>query len=327
MERFTRRGILALSGGAGLTLAAPRMVRSAAAYPEKNITFIIPYGPGGGFDSFVRVIAPAMEKYLPHPVNVVPLNIATGGGGRAMIQLTRAPPDGYMLAAFSIPGALILQEQQGARDFDLTQFTWLGSLGPGETYALGVATNSPIQSIADLRALSRTRPVKFTCTGPDGTSYMATVISAYLLQIDASYITGYGGSNEYIIAAIRGDGDATVAALSTLKQFQGERGIRILATFEEHGTVAGALDATTLGQPELSQITLERMVAAPPNLPADIATILTQVLDAAVRDPEVVAWAARASIPWMPHPPGQSDAIFRASAAFFEKWKTQLTGA
>ncbi|MCZ6448423.1 MAG: tripartite tricarboxylate transporter substrate binding protein, partial [Alphaproteobacteria bacterium] len=55
---------LALAGTAG------------AAFPEKNITFIIPYGPGGGFDTYVRKISPVMQKYLGGKINVVPKNVA-----------------------------------------------------------------------------------------------------------------------------------------------------------------------------------------------------------------------------------------------------------
>src|SRR5271156_6054774 len=52
----------------------------AAGFPERDITFIIPNQVGGGFDAYVRAIAPAMEKYLPNKVNIVPLNIPAGRG-------------------------------------------------------------------------------------------------------------------------------------------------------------------------------------------------------------------------------------------------------
>src|SRR5690606_37980511 len=129
-----------------------------------------------------------------------------GSGGKALIDMQRERPDGYTIGVFPIPGALILQEQLRGR-FNLHEFSWLGSIGPGDTYALGVASTSDIHSVDDLRALSRQRQVSFSATGPDGTSYMATVIAADLLNIDAKYITGYAGSADYIVAAIRGDGD------------------------------------------------------------------------------------------------------------------------
>ena len=326
MTIITRRELLKASGTAGLALAMAGNARAASAYPERNISFVVPYGPGGGFDTFVRVISPVMERYLPNPVNIIPMNVPTGGGGKALIDMQRTRPDGYTIGVFPIPGALIMQEQQNGR-FNLHEFSWLGSIGPGDTYAIGVATTSNIHSVEDLRALSRERQVSFTATGPDGTSYMATVIACNLLEIDSKYITGYAGSADYIVGTIRGDGDAVVAANSSLRRYQGEGGIRIIATFERESTLPGVPDAIALGQPELAQTIIERMVAGPPGLPQDIRQTLTDALDDAVRDPEVAAWAESVDVPWTPNPRGSADRTFAELAAFFEKWKGVLTDA
>jgi tripartite-type tricarboxylate transporter receptor subunit TctC len=147
------------------------------------------------------------------------------------------------------------------------------------------------------------------------------VIGAQLLGIRTRFITGYAGSNDYIVATMRGDGDAVVAAVSSLKPFHDSGQMRIVASFEAESTIPGAPGARELGKPELAQITIDRMVAAPPGLPPEIEIVLTGAIDKAVRDPQVVAWAASQRIPWTPHPPGSADTIFREQAAFFEKWK------
>ncbi len=41
----------------------------SAQYPEDDITVIIPYSAGGGFDSYVRGVLPAIQKYLPNSIN------------------------------------------------------------------------------------------------------------------------------------------------------------------------------------------------------------------------------------------------------------------
>ena len=329
MPILTRRKFVALSGAAGLTMTAPgcRQQNAEAGYPRRDIEFIVPYGPGGGFDTFARVVSPVMERYLPNHVNIVPLNVPTGGGGKALIDVYRGRPDGYTIGAVNIPGALILQERQNARLFDVYEFSWLGSIGPGDTYAIGVAADSPIRSVEDLQALSEEREVSFTCTGPEGTSYMATVIACHLLNIRGKYIIGYAGSADYIVAAMRGDSDAMIAVNSSLRHYLGDGGVRIIATFERNSTLPGVPDASDLGQPELSQMTIERMVAGPPDLPEDIRQTLTDALDNSVRDPEVVEWAASVGLPWEPNPPGEADRIFREQAAFFDKWKNVLTDA
>src|SRR5580765_1338696 len=66
MSNVTRRELVVSAGLAAPAFFAPRLASAASAdFPARNIQFIIPYAPGGGFDVYVRVIAPVMEKYLP----------------------------------------------------------------------------------------------------------------------------------------------------------------------------------------------------------------------------------------------------------------------
>src|SRR5580692_8964220 len=123
MQTFTRRALIIGAGIAAPTLALPRLARAAAAFPNKNIQFVIPYAPGGGFDVYVRVIAPVMEKYLPNKVTIVPINVAAGAGSRGVTQLYRSKPDGYTVGILNIPGMFILQQQQGAGAYDLSKFS------------------------------------------------------------------------------------------------------------------------------------------------------------------------------------------------------------
>src|ERR1700683_5006734 len=145
--RMTRRSFVLTTGAARSMLAAD------ADFPGRNIDFIIPKAPGGGFDNLVRVIAPALEKYLSHKVNVVHDHIHAGGGGKGMWQLYRAKPDGYTIGAVDIPGSFILQERQGGGGFDLNKITWLCSMGRPEYFCLGVGANSPLKTFDHLKAL------------------------------------------------------------------------------------------------------------------------------------------------------------------------------
>ncbi len=76
-------GVSLLGIAAAIVLPSPTF---AAGFPERDITFVIPNQVGGGFDAYVRAIAPAMEKYLPNKVNVVPLNVPAGGGAKGVSQ-------------------------------------------------------------------------------------------------------------------------------------------------------------------------------------------------------------------------------------------------
>src|ERR1700722_6445030 len=293
----------------------------AAGFPERDITFIIPNQVGGGFDAYVRAIAPAMEKYLPNKVNIVPLNIPAGGGAKGVNQLYRARPDGYTIGILNIPGLFVLQERGGG--YDLNRFTWLAGLGK-DAYGLAVAFNSPIKSVADLQQLSKTRPVKFTTTGPDGTAYGVTMIATELLGIKLQLITGYKGSSEYVAAAVRGDGDAVITNLPILERFEQGQSLRLIASFTTDGTRSDVPNATALGQPQLADIMVERMVAAPPNLPPDIKKILVEALDKAVKDPAVVAIFEKNGMGLSLQSPDEVAADVRSQANFFDKWRKYL---
>ncbi|MEY4879120.1 MAG: hypothetical protein RJB62_589 [Pseudomonadota bacterium] len=326
MNRLSRRDFVALSGAAGLTLAASGCSRGVQGegFPQQDITFIIPNNPGGNFDTFVRAIVPAMERNLPNQVNIIPLNVAAGGGGKGLADLYRSQPDGYTIGAVNIPGAFTLQETMGGNAFELREMTWLTTLAQGETYAIAVRPDSPLHTVDDLRALSQQRPVKFASTGPEGTSYSAILVSSQIMGVTPQIITGYSGSADYIVATMRGDSDCCLATVSTLRSFIEGGTIRVIATFEPQSTIPGIPDATSLGLPELSQITVERMVAAPPGLPDDIKAILNNAIAAAVADPEVVEWARNAGHHWLPQPAGNGEAVMTVQSAFFDKWKSLL---
>ena len=322
MVKLRRRDLLLSAAAAGSALLARNAL---AAFPEKDISFIIPDSAGGGFDNYVRALAPAMERALPSKVNVVPTNVPGAGGARAASELYRARPDGSTIGIFNVPG-IYVQRQRGAAGFDLEKFSWLGRVGQ-DHYALAVGEASPIKSIADLQALAKTRPIKFTSTGPAGTAYSATLIATNLLGLKAQLITGYKGSSDYVVGAIRGDGDAVITALPVLRRLAAGNTLRILATFEEKSSVPGAADAAALGQPELAQITLERLVAGPPGLPADIRATLGTALSAAMKDPEVVAWAKTADTDLTPAAPDQAAQILRDQEKFIQKWDKFLKGS
>lgn len=317
----SRRAALSLSVGALL----PPGLAAAANYPTKDIRFIIPYGAGGGFDLEVRRIAPFMQANLPGKVQVVPDNIATGGGVLGISQLYRAKPDGTTIAVMNIPGLFVLQ-RSGTAAFDLEKFSYIGSLSR-DLYGIGVAEGSPIKTVADLQALSAKRPLKFTSTGREGTAFSAAVISNHLLGIRATYISGYKGANDYVVAAIRGDGDAVVSTLPLLKQMQAGGLLRIIATFETSSSVPGAADATNLGQKDLSSLVLERIVAAPPKLPADIQEILSVALAKALHTPESAEAAAKQGSMLSVLSPDETAALIGRQAKFYDTWKTLLDAA
>ena len=325
MTELSRRNFVALSALGGMSLAlSDRAFGAAATYPEKDISFIIPYAPGGGYDTLVRRIAPVMQKYLPRKVNIVPLNMSASGGGKALNTIYRARPDGYTIGLFGVPGLFLLQQQQGGAGIDPNKFVWLGQLGPSEHYGIGVKASSPLNSVADMKTKGAKQPVSFASTGPDGTGYMTTIIATKVLGINYTLITGYRGSNDYLGAMIRGDADAVIAPIPILRPYVQQKLVKIIASFEPKSTVPGVPDAAGLGKPELAKVVIDRLVAAPPGTKPEIKTVLQSALEKAVRDPEVAAWAKSVGTDWDIPPAGQAETVLHEQAALFDTWKKYL---
>lgn len=323
MTLLSRRALLASACVGTPMLLAGRSAR-AAAYPARDIQVIVPNAPGGSSDTYVRFIAPVLERYLPGNANIVPINVAGGGGAKGVVELYRARPDGYTLAIFNIPGAFILQQQQHSRAYDLAKISWIGLIAEGEHYVIAAGKNSPLKTFDDLKALSRKRPVKFSVTGPEGTGYAATKIGTRLLGIRTQLISGYKGAVDYVVAAIRGDVDAVVVGRPTAMRFVRGGTLRVLASFERKSSIPGVPDATTLGQPDLAQITIERPLGGPPGLPAAVQTTLSTALAKAEADPMVKQWAMKNDLTMMAKTPAEVTAMVARQKEFFDRWKDYL---
>ena len=260
-----------------------------ADFPERDIEIIVPFSPGGGFDTFVRALAPAIQNNLPNEVNVVIQNVPGAGGRRGSTQVYRSKPDGYTIGAFNMPGMLIEQLRAGDQDvgYDVDDVTWLATIGV-ENYALIVKADFEIATVEDLKALGR--PVSFAATGPSSTAYTATDLSTQLLGIEANIITGYEGASENILAVIRGDADAAVANHSLMEGYLETGDIKIVADYAADSTYDGAQDAGDLGIAELAEINLTRLIAGPPGLPEDIREVLETAIEKAIVDPQFQGW-------------------------------------
>jgi tripartite-type tricarboxylate transporter receptor subunit TctC len=317
-----------LAGHAVAALAAAILwtagTDAAAQFPERDITFIVPDPPGGGFDTYVRVIAPFLERALSQKVNVIPTNIAGAAGTKGATAIFRAKPDGYTIGIFNMPGILVQQMLGHASGFDLYKISWIASFG-SDPYMLSVPARSPYRSIAALKAIGR--PVKITTTGPGSTSYVAMHIAASLLGLAIEPLTGYRGSYDYVLGAIRGDGDATVTALPVLRKYLSAGDIRLLVAFEQHASAPAADDASSLGIPELAAIKVERLIGGPPGMPAEIVKLLSDALTKAMRDPETARQAAAADIAFVPQDAGAAREILYNQAKFLDRFRSLLGAA
>lgn len=256
-------------------------------YPQDDITIVIPYNPGGGFDTFVRALARSLENQLPEGINVIAKNSPGAGGRRGANDVYRARPDGYTIGAFNLPGVLVPELQKLPIGYKLSEVSWLVTIG-SDPYAYSVRGDSQLASIDDVKALGRS--ILYGATGPGSTAYIATNIFNEVLGIPYEVVTGYTGSSSYVLGLIRGDFDAALIPLSTARSYIESGDIRALAIIGAKSDDPQVADAYTLGEPQLGDIKVVRMIGGPPGLPDDIKAMLEKALLAAMQDSEFKEW-------------------------------------
>ncbi|MGB3406253.1 MAG: tripartite tricarboxylate transporter substrate binding protein [Jannaschia sp.] len=291
-----------------------------ADYPtEDNITFVIPYSPGGGFDTIVRQMAPAMEAAMG--TTVVPENVEGAGGARGGQSVRRADPDGYTIGIYNIPGLTVNEALGIDQGFKLNEVTWIANLAV-ETYALAVRKDSPINSVEDLCGLDR--PAKLSDTGATSTASVTTRITFGILGCEIVDVTGYAGSNDSMIAVISGEVDATIKPITSLAKYMGDGGsddLKLILTLTLDEAVPGVPSATDIGQPELAKFTLNRVIGGPPGMSPDVVAALEAGLKAASEDPAVVEWANSTGVELEFLGAADTKALMEDLSSFYEQYK------
>jgi len=282
---------------AAVILIGAVLPATAASYPERNITFLVPFKTGGGYDATVRTVAKVLGKYLPNEVDVRPLNLPGGGGRKAYTKLYNAKPDGYTIAAFAYPGGAMPQIVGETVGYDFEKLTWLARLSQS-AYMVALNKESKIGSLADLRG--RELPVKIASSGLGSTSFAVTAIFAKAVGFKMARVTGYEGSREYTLGVLRGDAEMVIGTVEGLSRFVESGDLKPLITFEAKPTIPGLLTVREAGFPELEGMGAQRLVAAPPTLPDDIRQILSDAIQKAISDPDSQAWAEKANRPFDP---------------------------
>ena len=139
------------------TLIAAGMVAASATaafadYPDKPITFIVPYGVGGGADTGVRIAEPFLEKCLGGEIVVT--NKPGAGGAIGMTELAAAAPDGYTLGSLPV-GAIATENPR----FKFDSLDYLSNLVASRV-AVSARKGGNYKTIQELLEAAKTNPVQ-----------------------------------------------------------------------------------------------------------------------------------------------------------------------
>jgi tripartite-type tricarboxylate transporter receptor subunit TctC len=118
---------------------------ASAAYPEKQITFIVAYAPGGGSDIVARLLMPYVERQLGEGTRIVVQNRTGAGGAIGFAEIATAAPDGYTIGMINTPNVLTIPIERKST-FTWQSFDLIGNVvdDPGN---FSVHRDTPIASI------------------------------------------------------------------------------------------------------------------------------------------------------------------------------------
>ncbi len=274
---------------------------SAAEFPKHDITFIVPYSPGGGSDAQARRLQPGLKKALGVNIRIV---YKTGGGGAVgFLALHSAKPDGYTIANVVVPNIILTAKGKDV-GYKTEGFSYIAmtETAPG---ALVVSKNSKFKTLKDFVAYAKANPGKLTVagTGIAGKAAVAEIVHA--LGIKVTYVPVSKGVGQ-ILPYLEGNhvDAAEFASAHAVKHADVIRALGIagsvpspsmpnVPTFESLG-YKGFVASTTWG------------IMAPPGTPAPIVEALNAAVEKAVSDPGVQAAIKKGGLTPMKQTPAEA---------------------
>jgi tripartite-type tricarboxylate transporter receptor subunit TctC len=189
---FTRRSVAAAIAG----LAASTLTRNAGAqgYPDRPITIVVPFAPGGSTDILARVVANHLRNALGQPVVIENRTGASGNIGTAAVA--RAAPDGYTLvfntmSVHTMNHALFAQMPfDGVKDFSPV------ALLAYVTNTMVIHPSVPANTVAEFIAYAKANPGKITyaSAGMGSTNHLCAALFEKMAGVEMVHVPYRGGA-------------------------------------------------------------------------------------------------------------------------------------
>ena len=291
-------------------------------WPAKNISIIVPFKPGGGFDLQARLLAPFLERYLPNRVNVVIENVDGASGKMGAVRLARSTPDGYTIGIIGVESVAFMRAM-GQLAEDPEQWSWLGQLG-SDPLLVAANIQSGLNSPADLKS----KDFRFAVTSEilPSAAVLCRALGARFRPVH------FDGSGDVMLAGMRGDIDALgfswPTAIKGVRDSQGKLNslfvvsrtripsIPEVRTLAEFGVEAGAGVYAVTG--------VSRVMVAPAGLDRKIQETLATAIDKAAHDTEFIRQMKQAEFEVVTAPPDAVRLKVKAAIEEFERAKDTI---
>jgi tripartite-type tricarboxylate transporter receptor subunit TctC len=270
----------------GAALVMAQAVPAAAEYPERPITFIVPFQAGGSTDIGVRTVARFLETCLGGGQPIVVVNRPGAGGQIGFTELANAAADGYTLSAMNVPNVQIGTITKPDPSYTMDSFDYLGSLYATRT-TIAVQPNSKVENVQQLidQGKENGQPVKIGITGPGSDDHML------LLKLEKNFGANFEpipfGDSAGVQTALLG-GHTDIAILSVPAAAQNIDKIRVIGVAAEQPVEALA-GVPTFREEGLDVINgTTHVVGAPEGIPEEASKKLTGCLETIAADPAFI---------------------------------------
>ncbi|MDA1324767.1 MAG: tripartite tricarboxylate transporter substrate-binding protein [Proteobacteria bacterium] len=295
-------------------------------YKGKTVNFMVGYTPGGGYDTYTRLLANSLGKHIPGNPDVIVTNMPGGGSMKAAnYTYNVAPKDGAYLGVFSLPIALEPLLGRKNAKFEALKFGWLGNMFR-DTHSCVAWHKSNIKTLQDV--IDSKEPVVFGATSAGSYGNMHARVLQAMVGANIKIVLGYRGIKGVGKALQQGEITAACAmAVSSLKSsfrsLKDSGQFRVIVQFgkEKHPFLDNATQFySMLKNPDdvrvadffFSQSEIARPVAAPPGIPAARLAALRTAFADALKDPALLARAKRIGIDVIYETPERVEAALTA---------------
>ncbi|GAB1579066.1 tripartite tricarboxylate transporter substrate binding protein [Bordetella petrii] len=272
-------------GGALLALAA---AWGHAQYPERAITMIVPFPPGGVADTVARPVAEALSRELGQ--SVVIENKAGAGGSVGIGQAARAAPDGYTVL-MSLSSISILPEADKILGrnaaFQIDQFAPIARITADPT-ALVVRADAPWQTVQEFVAEARRRPgaLNYGSSGIYGSMHVPMEMFAAAAGIKLTHVP-FTGAGPAVAALLGGQVDAISSGPSSVVQHIQAGKLRALAHWGDAQLAALPQVPTLASQGYDVKFVQWSAIFVPAGTPAPVVDRLRAAARKVANDPKV----------------------------------------
>ena len=285
-----KRAAFALTCAVAALQATASLAQSG--FPQRDITFIVPWNAGGSNDVAARALDPILRE---HGIKVVIENVVGATGTIGMRRVASSAPDGYTIGmGTSSTLALIAQGKTPLKNSDFTHLARVST----DPLMLLVSTKAPQKSLDDFIAYMKSNPDKVTIGTPGNYNLNHIFASMTARAAGVNYVNvPYTGGSKVVADLLGQHVDSGVLKPSeTLGQIQDNLlkplGVFANARLEMFPDVPTFKDKGFDVFP-YGPVVQMAYVVAPANLPADVKIKLITAFRAAINDPRFVEFAKK----------------------------------